>query len=250
MIERSVILPGSNTLWQFAVAASRSELDAQIRRIRSILIWSFVVLGLGLFIMAACRPITGWPLRRVRRAIAAMREGGASRVNEPLPLEVQPLVLELNALLEHSERQAEEARTHAGNLAHALKTPLTVVMNAATAKAGPGRYGDPRGRGDAAPGRSPPGPRARRRPPGDRPFARGGVGKRRGGGARGHAALSQSPLRHGRQPRGAGRDRAAGPGRDPRQPDRERGQVWRRQRVHHRGREPGGPEVLRHLGRG
>lgn len=44
MIERSVILPGSNTLWQFSVAASRGELDAQIRRIRAILVWSFVVL--------------------------------------------------------------------------------------------------------------------------------------------------------------------------------------------------------------
>ena len=41
----------------------------------------------------------------------------------------------LNMLLAHSERQAEEARTHAGNLAHALKTPLTVVNNAATAQA-------------------------------------------------------------------------------------------------------------------
>jgi signal transduction histidine kinase len=50
-------------------------------------------------------------------------------------LEVQPLVEELNALLEHSERQAEEARRHAGNLAHALKTPLTVLTNAATARA-------------------------------------------------------------------------------------------------------------------
>ena len=53
-----------------------------------------------------------------------------------LPSEVAPLVEELNALLEHNERQAEEARAHAGNLAHALKTPLTVIMNAATAKAG------------------------------------------------------------------------------------------------------------------
>jgi signal transduction histidine kinase len=42
---------------------------------------------------------------------------------------------ELNGLLAHSEKQAEEARTHAGNLAHALKTPLTVVNNAATAHA-------------------------------------------------------------------------------------------------------------------
>jgi signal transduction histidine kinase len=48
---------------------------------------------------------------------------------------VQPLVDELNALLDHSERQAEEARRHAGNLAHALKTPLTVLTNAATARA-------------------------------------------------------------------------------------------------------------------
>ncbi len=136
VIERSVILPGSQIKWQFAVAASRGELDGQISRIRSILVWSFVVLGLGLIIMAALQTYYGLgPLRRVRRAIAGMREGQASRLDEPLPLEVQPLVVELNGLLEHSERQAEEARTHAGNLAHALKTPLTVVMNAATAKA-------------------------------------------------------------------------------------------------------------------
>ncbi|CAH0496553.1 HAMP domain-containing sensor histidine kinase [Novosphingobium sp. CECT 9465] len=136
IIKRSVILPGTNTLWEFQVAASRGELNAQITRIRSILIWSFLVLGLGLFVMAGLQTYYGLgPLRRVRRAIARMREGGASRVTDPLPLEVQPMVQELNALLEHSERQAEEARTHAGNLAHALKTPLTVVMNAATAKA-------------------------------------------------------------------------------------------------------------------
>ncbi|CAM3988093.1 histidine kinase [Novosphingobium lubricantis] len=136
IIKRSVILPGSTTLWEFQVAASRGELDAQIRRIRAILIWSFLALGLGLMVMTGLQTFYGLgPLRRVRRAIARMREGGASRVTDPLPLEVQPMVQELNALLEHSERQAEEARTHAGNLAHALKTPLTVVMNAATAKA-------------------------------------------------------------------------------------------------------------------
>lgn len=134
-IERSIILPGSDTRWWFTVAASREEMDSQIRSIRSILIWSFVVLGLGLFLMAGLQTWYGLgPLRRVRRAIQEMRGTGANRVTEPLPLEVQPLVEELNALLAHTERQAEEARTHAGNLAHALKTPLTVVMNAATAR--------------------------------------------------------------------------------------------------------------------
>ena len=136
ILERSIILPGSETKWEFAVAASRGELNAQIRRIRSILIYSFVILGLGLFTMAGLQTWYGLsPLRRVRRAIQKMRTTGANRVTEPLPSEVQPLVEELNALLAHSEKQAEEARTHAGNLAHALKTPLTVVMNAATAHA-------------------------------------------------------------------------------------------------------------------
>jgi len=136
VMERSIILPGSDTKWWFTVAESRKELDDQIRGIRAILAWSFLVLGLGLFLMAVLQTWYGLgPLRRVRLAIQRMRTTGAGRVTEPLPLEVQPLVDELNGLLAHSERQAEEARTHAGNLAHALKTPLTVVMNAATAKA-------------------------------------------------------------------------------------------------------------------
>jgi signal transduction histidine kinase len=136
MMERSIILPGSDTKWRFAVAASRGELDAQIRRIRAILIYSFVILGLGLFVMAGLQTWYGLgPLRRVRRAIKRLRVTGANRLTEPVPQEVKPLVEELNALLAHSELQAAEARTHAGNLAHALKTPLTVVMNAATARA-------------------------------------------------------------------------------------------------------------------
>ena len=136
VMERSIVLPESQTKWWFVVAASRQDLDGQIKRIRLILVWGFIVLGAGLFLMAGVQTWYGLgPLRRVRMAIQKMRSTGTNRVSDPLPLEVQPLVEELNALLAHTERQAEEARTHAGNLAHALKTPLTVVMNAATAKA-------------------------------------------------------------------------------------------------------------------
>lgn len=136
VMERSIILPGSDTQWMFTVAASRRDLNEQIKMIRSILVYSFVVLGFGLLLMAGMQTWYGlFPLRHVRRAIQKLRTTGAARVTDPLPQEVEPLVDELNALLEHTERQAEEARTHAGNLAHALKTPLTVVMNAATAKA-------------------------------------------------------------------------------------------------------------------
>ena len=134
VVERSVKLPGSDTQWRFMVANDRSQLDRQIAKIRAILAWSFAVLGIGLFLMAMLQTWYGLsPLRRVRQAIAHMRTTGTNRVTDPLPLEVQPMVDELNALLAHSEKQAEEARTHAGNLAHALKTPLTVLTNAASA---------------------------------------------------------------------------------------------------------------------
>jgi signal transduction histidine kinase len=133
--ERTLILPGSEKRWTFAVASARDEVEAQITRIRSILIWSFVVLALGLIVMALLQIRYGLsPLRRVRAAIQRLRTTGANRITEPLPSEVQPMVDEINALLAHSEKQAEEARTHAGNLAHALKTPLTVLTNAATAR--------------------------------------------------------------------------------------------------------------------
>lgn len=134
--ERTVILPGSETRWTFAVASATEQMDTQIGRVRLILIWSFAVLGLGLLVMALLQIRYGLsPLRRVRAAIQNLRTTGANRITEPLPLEVQPMVEELNALIEHSEKQAEEARRHAGNLAHALKTPLTVLTNAATARA-------------------------------------------------------------------------------------------------------------------
>lgn len=134
--ERDIVLPGSPTIWRFQVAQSREVLDAQIGTLRKTLTRSFALLALGLIALAALQTLYGlWPLRSLRRAIAEMRAGRANRIEErELPDEVAPLVEELNGLLAHNETQAEEARRHAGNLAHALKTPLTVIMNAATAQ--------------------------------------------------------------------------------------------------------------------
>jgi signal transduction histidine kinase len=133
--EREIRLPGSPVLWRFQVAQKREELDEQIGIVRRTLVRSFGILALGLIVLAALQAIYGlWPLRRVRRAIVAIRTGAKSRIDERLPREIAPLTEEVNALLAHNEKQAEEARRHAGNLAHALKTPLTVITNAATAK--------------------------------------------------------------------------------------------------------------------
>lgn len=132
--ERDVTLPGSDIRWRFQVAQSREMIDGQIRRLRSTLFWSFAALGLGLLVLAALQTIYGlWPLRRVQREVAAIRSGRKQRISDTFPTEIEPLTEEINQLLAHSEEQAEEARRHAGNLAHALKTPLTVITNAATA---------------------------------------------------------------------------------------------------------------------
>jgi signal transduction histidine kinase len=134
--ERDVILPGSNVRWRFQVAQSREMIDTQIRQLRTTLFWSFLALGAGLLVLAGLQTFYGlWPLRRVRQDVAAIRSGAKTRITEDFPNEVRPLTDEINLLLSHSEEQAEEARRHAGNLAHALKTPLTVITNAATARA-------------------------------------------------------------------------------------------------------------------
>ena len=136
LLERDVKLPGSPVRWRFQVAQSREGLDAQINALRKTLVRSFALLGLGLLVMAALQTFYGlWPLRKVREEIARMRSGKSRQIERPMPIEVAPMVEELNGLIAHNERQAEEARRHAGNLAHALKTPLTVIMNAATAEA-------------------------------------------------------------------------------------------------------------------
>jgi signal transduction histidine kinase len=136
LVERDVKLPGSDVNWRFIVAQSSEGVDAQINALRKTLVRSFLLLGLGLLVMAALQTFYGlWPLRKVREEIARMRSGQSRQIERPMPIEVAPMVEELNGLIAHNERQAEEARRHAGNLAHALKTPLTVIMNAATAEA-------------------------------------------------------------------------------------------------------------------
>jgi signal transduction histidine kinase len=134
--ERDVRLPGSTIRWRYQVAQSRETIDEQIHRLRSTLIWSFTALGVGLLVLAALQTFFGlWPLRRVRQEVAAIGSGERTRIGRDFPSEIRPLTEEINQLLAHSEAQAEEARRHAGNLAHALKTPLTVITNAATADA-------------------------------------------------------------------------------------------------------------------
>jgi signal transduction histidine kinase len=112
--------------WRFQVAQSRDGLDAQICYLRRTLVRSFVLLGLGLIVMVGLQ--TWYGLLAAAQGARGDRtdaRGQIARSRTRMPAEIAPMVEELNALVEHNDRQAEEARRHAGNLAHALKTPLT-----------------------------------------------------------------------------------------------------------------------------
>ena len=71
------------------------------------------------------------------RALGAIRGGATARLESDFPAEIEPLATELNALLDHNEALVERARTHVGNLAHGLKTPLSVLINEARGSDGP-----------------------------------------------------------------------------------------------------------------
>jgi signal transduction histidine kinase len=68
------------------------------------------------------------PVFEIRREIARVRRGKTQRLTGEYPDELAPLTGELNALLDHNQEVVERQRTHVGNLAHALKTPISVVL--------------------------------------------------------------------------------------------------------------------------
>jgi signal transduction histidine kinase len=74
------------------------------------------------------------PLKRISAGLAAIRAGRAERLEGTFPEEIAPLARETNALIDANREIVERARTHVGNLAHALKTPLSVIVNEATAR--------------------------------------------------------------------------------------------------------------------
>ena len=124
--------------YTFLVAGDLAEVDRQTEEFNTTLIWSFLVLGLGLIGAILVQVKIGLlPLRRVSEALARIRDGKARRLDGHFPTEIAPLASELNSLIQHSEEVVGRARTHVSNLAHFLKTPLSVLAAEADAQPGP-----------------------------------------------------------------------------------------------------------------
>jgi signal transduction histidine kinase len=124
--------------FQFLIAGDLSETEADIARFDRTMIWAFAAFGLGLIAAMVIQVRIGLlPLRRVSEALARIREGRARRLEGKFPVEIAPLATELNGLIAHSAEVVGRARAHVANLAHFLKTPLTVLANEAAQSSGP-----------------------------------------------------------------------------------------------------------------
>lgn len=110
---------------------------ANAQQFTTTLIVALALLGAGLIAAVLLQVrVALMPLARVRGDIADVRRGRRARLDEHYPTEITPLTTELNALLEHNREVVERARTHVGNLAHALKTPISVLLNEARSEHG------------------------------------------------------------------------------------------------------------------
>ena len=135
LIERVIDL-GEEGRFLVAVAGDASEIDEEIVAFDRTLAMTFAALALVLLITTLFQVRFGLaPLKRISESLAAIRSGAAEKLEGSFPVEIAPLARETNALLESNREIVERARTHVGNLAHALKTPLSVMVNEANARA-------------------------------------------------------------------------------------------------------------------
>ncbi|MEN5144922.1 sensor histidine kinase [Brevundimonas diminuta] len=122
-------LPGRDRPVVFFAGIDRSDVDADTRQFATVTWIAMLLLGAGLVTAVFIQVQVGLrPLYDLRDEIADVRQGRSHRVGGVYPVEIQPLAEQVNRLLAHNQETVERQRTHVGNLAHALKTPLAVML--------------------------------------------------------------------------------------------------------------------------
>ncbi|MGO4572792.1 sensor histidine kinase [Microvirga sp. 2TAF3] len=131
LIERDIDL-GEDGRFIIRVAGPADEIVSGVRRFLFALTVTFTLLGLALGFTTLLQIRFGLrPLANLRNALGAIRQGEAERVAGEYPRDIAPLASDLNLLLDTNREILERARTQVGNLAHALKTPLSIIVNEA-----------------------------------------------------------------------------------------------------------------------
>lgn len=122
----------------FIAAEDRRPIDREVRNFVTATAVAFGLLSVGLILAVIVQVRVGLqPLFRLRREVADVRRGKTDRLQSDYPTELTPLTDELNALVRHNQETVERQRTHVGNLAHALKTPISVMLTEASQRPGP-----------------------------------------------------------------------------------------------------------------
>jgi signal transduction histidine kinase len=134
MIEREIDA-GDEGRYLVQVAANADVIEAQERSFQWALAATFLTLALALIGSTALAVRFGLrPLRVLQEGVASIRRGETERIAGEFSEDVAPLATEVNQLLDANRQIVERARTQVGNLAHALKTPLSVLVNEAESR--------------------------------------------------------------------------------------------------------------------
>ncbi|MEF1206565.1 ATP-binding protein, partial [Photobacterium damselae] len=130
IVQRTLILPESDHPVHLMVAINQDRLVTTIRELTH-QVWALLgIMVIGILILITVQISWSlWPLRKLQRNLKEVRAGNINTVTGEYPLEIQPLVDDLNALLFHYQEVLERARNHSGNLSHALKTPIAILNN-------------------------------------------------------------------------------------------------------------------------
>jgi len=136
LVERNIDL-GEDGHYLVAVAGDAAEITDETRSFDQALIITFSILAAVLLLTTMFQVRFGLaPLKRITDSLTAIRSGSAEHLTGEFPEEIAPLARETNALIDANKEIVERARTHVGNLAHALKTPLSVMVNEAASRPG------------------------------------------------------------------------------------------------------------------
>ncbi len=128
VVERDIYLAPLEAPLHISVAARDDVLARDIGEFQRLL-WGGLV-GLGVLLLGVLALQVRWglaPLRRMHANLHDVEQGRAEQLNTRLPDELATLAVSMNAVLARDQRLIERGRHTAGNLAHALKTPLSVM---------------------------------------------------------------------------------------------------------------------------
>ncbi|MBB3184223.1 signal transduction histidine kinase [Halomonas fontilapidosi] len=132
VIERDIQLAPLDGPLHVSVAVSRETLDAELARFTRLV--TLLLVGLGVLLLVTLALQVRWglaPLRRLQADLQQVENGDAERLDTRLSPELARLAQAMNGVLDRDRRLMTHARHAAGNLAHALKTPVSVLTTLA-----------------------------------------------------------------------------------------------------------------------